>query len=151
MNRVFYNRDLSFELKLRLMKRYFLSVLNYGTQEWTMKTAGIRTFHGRRLSCGCITMATENFVGKENHGHGSVNRNEKEKEVILTIKRRKFQCRRHIGLLGGEKLPSAPSHIARRNNGKKIYRKETLVAESPEGTTSAPAISFSDLQLRKYV
>ena len=94
MKRVFCGRDLSLELKVRLMRCYVLSVLFYGVETWTMKKIDIKKIdafemwmYRRMLRISWTQKITNVEVMRRMH---------KEREVILTIKKRKLQYLGHI-------------------------------------------------------
>lgn len=99
MKRVFTARDLSLEIKVRLVRCYILSVLFYGMETWTLKKADTKKLEAfemwiyRRILKISWTerVPNEEVLRKMN----------KEKEVLLTIKKRKLQYLGHV--MRGEK------------------------------------------------
>jgi hypothetical protein len=94
MKRVFCGRDLSLEMKLRLMRCYVLSVLFYGMESWTLKKIDTKKLEAFELWMYRRILRiswTERVTNVE-----VLRRMNKEKEVIFTIKKRKLQYLGHI-------------------------------------------------------
>ena len=94
MKKVFCGRDLSLQLKIRLVRCYVLSVLFYGMETWTLKkidTKRIEAFemwiYRRMLRISWAERVTNVEV---------LRRMQKEKELVLTIKERKLQYLGHV-------------------------------------------------------
>lgn len=99
MKRIFNCRDLNLEVKIRLVRCYVLSVLYYGMEAWTLKRIDLKRLEAfelwiyrRILRISWIDKVTNEEV---------LRRMQKDKEVILTIKRRKMLYMGHI--MRGEK------------------------------------------------
>ena len=99
MRRLFCCRDLNLELKIRLTRCYVLSVLYYGMEAWTLKVIDVRrleafeiSIYRRILRISWVERITNVEVMRRMH---------KEREVILTIKRRKLLYMGHV--MRGEK------------------------------------------------
>ena len=99
MKRLFCCRDLNLELTTQMMRCYVLPVLYYGVEAWTLRKADVRRLEAfelrmyrRMLRISWVERVTNVEV---------MRRIRKEKEVILTIKRRQILYMGHI--LRGEK------------------------------------------------
>lgn len=94
MKKVFCGRDLSLKLKIRLVRCYVLSVLFYGMEAWTLKkidTKRIEAFEMWMYRRILRISWTERVTNVE-----VLRRMQKEKELILTIKKRKLQYLGHV-------------------------------------------------------
>lgn len=99
MKKLFCCRDLNLDLKIRMMRCYVLSVLYYGMEAWTLKEIDVRRLEAfelwmyrRILRISWVERVTNVEV---------MRRIRKEKEVIMTIKRRKLLYMGHV--MRGEK------------------------------------------------
>lgn len=99
MKRVLCGSDLSLDLKIRMVRCYVLSVLYYGVEAWTLKKLDIRKLEAfeiwlyRRI---LRVKWTDKVTNME-----ILKRIKKEKEIIITVKKRKLQYLGHV--MRGEK------------------------------------------------
>lgn len=115
MKKVFCSRDLSLELKIRLMRCYVLSVLYYGLESWTLKKNDMRKMEAfelwiyrRILRISWVERVTNIEV---------LRRMKKEREIILTIKERKLLYLGHI--MRGDKYQLLQLIVQGKISGKR--------------------------------
>lgn len=94
MKMLFTSKDISLQLKLRLMRCYVLSVLFYGVEAWTTTEATLKKLEAvemwiyRRILKIPWTDHITNVEVMQRIG--------KEKEVVFTVKKRKLEYLGHI-------------------------------------------------------
>ena len=94
MKKLFTSKDISLQLKLRLVRCYVFSVLFYGVEAWTTTEATLKKLESFEMWIYRRILKipwTDHITNVE-----VMRRLEKEKEVIFTLKKRKLEYFGHI-------------------------------------------------------
>lgn len=94
MRKMFIARDLTLNLKIRMLRCYVFSVLLYGVESWTVNETIINKLNAFELWCYRRILKvswTQHITNEE-----IINRIGKKKEIVQTLKERKLQYLGHI-------------------------------------------------------
>lgn len=121
-HKVLTSRDLCVQLRLKILKCYVWSRLLYSCETWTLKTAMMKKIEAFEMWCyrRMLQIAwTEKVRNTE-----VLERIEKERELLTTIKKRKMQYLGHI--LRGPKYELLQTIMYGRIEGKRWIGRKSL-------------------------
>ena len=94
MRKIFSNRDLSLELRIRMFKCYVLSILLYGVEAWTLMEADLKKIEAFEMWC-YRRILNISWVDRVTNVE-VLRRIGKDKEVVKTVKTRKLRYFGHM-------------------------------------------------------
>lgn len=122
MNKILCSRDITLELRTRMLKCYIFSILLYGMEAWTLKSENIKNIEAFEMWC-YRRMLRIPWVDKVSNEE-VLRRMNKAKEISNTIKRRKLEYLGHV--LRGDRYNILKLIIQGKIKGKRTIGRRRI-------------------------